>query len=142
MGWRYLYITCGTICFVMACVRALVLRTRESPRWLISCGRVHEAIDVLNGISVMNKSGHTVSIESFSPITSGAIQTKSLSENIRRAKRLISGRKNIHLMICLALMWILIGIAYVLLLSFFTQALPKKKEDNGLMASLLPQFHH
>jgi hypothetical protein len=68
----------------------------------------------------MNKSGHTVSMESFSPITPGAIQTRSFSENIQRAKRLISGRKNIRLMICLALMWMLIGIAYVLSISFVT----------------------
>jgi hypothetical protein len=111
MGWRYLYITLGGICLVMAFVRALVLRSRESPRWLITVGRTQDAVDVLNNISATNGSDYTVSVDQFANAAPEHVQVKSVKENLRRAAALFSGPKQARLMACLILMWALIGIA-------------------------------
>lgn len=112
MGWRYLYITLGSLCLAMSIVRAVFLRTHESPRWLVTCGRIDECVDVVNRISAMNGSGHTVSADQFirtAPV--GGVKTTSFGENIRRARRLFAGKTQVQLMVCLTLLWALIGIA-------------------------------
>ncbi|VUC33006.1 unnamed protein product [Clonostachys rosea] len=114
MGWRYLYITVGGLCLIMAAVRAFVLSTLESPRWLVSCGRVDEAVNVLNKIATLNKANYAASADDFVRMEVSVTETKSFSENLQRAKRLVTGGKQIWLMTCLALMWMLIGIAYPL----------------------------
>ena len=113
MGWRYLYIILGGMCLVMALVRALVLRSRESPRWLISCGRIDEAATVINQISATNGSDYSVTVEQFIPSTYHGKEVRSVRENVRRAANLFSGRQQVLLMVCLIGMWALIGIAYV-----------------------------
>lgn len=111
MGWRYLYITLGGLCLVMALIRALVLKSRESPRWLVSCGRITEAVDALNKISSINGSDYSLTAEQFIQGSQQDIQATSLRENARRTAALFSCRP--RLMACLIFLWILIGIAYV-----------------------------
>lgn len=113
MGWRYLYITLGALCFVMALIRAFVLRTTESPRWLVACGRQDEAVAVLNHIASMNGSNYRVEADQFIPDDGEAAKTASFRENMQRLTRLFSGGRQIWLMSCLVLIWFLIGIAYV-----------------------------
>lgn len=112
MGWRYLYITLGGMCLVMAFIRALVLRSRESPKWLVSCGRITEAVDALNKISSINGSDHSLTVENFAPAQQQGVQVRSLRENARRTAALFNAR-HLRLSACLAVLWILIGIAYV-----------------------------
>ncbi len=111
MGWRYLYITLGALCFVMALIRAFVLRTTESPRWLVACGRQEEAVTVLNHIAAMNGSDYRVETDQFIPDDGEAAKTASFQENWKRLARLFSGGRQIWLMSCLVMMWLLIGIA-------------------------------
>lgn len=33
MGWRYLHFTCGSLVFVMALLRVLVLKMQQTPKW-------------------------------------------------------------------------------------------------------------
>ncbi|KLO95346.1 related to synaptic vesicle transporter SV2 (major facilitator superfamily) [Fusarium fujikuroi] len=116
MGWRYLYITLGGLCLVMSLIRAFVLRSLESPRWLVSCGKMEEAAEVINHISRMNKSDYHVTGDSFlQPEQAKADgEVRSWRANIVRASRLFSGAKQIRLMIGLIMIWALIGIAYPL----------------------------
>ena len=111
MGWRYLYIIIGGVCLIMAFARALVLGTRESPRWLTSCGRVEETVVVLNAISATNKTDYRVDISQFVQTAQGSKTTQSFVENVKRAAQLFAGPRKLRLMICLIGIWLLIGIA-------------------------------
>lgn len=130
MGWRYLYITLGGLCLIMSFIRALVLKSRESPRWLVSCGRFAEAVDTLNKISSINGSDYTLAADHFNQAPQQDIQqTRSLRENARRTTALFAS--NPRLMACLVFLWILIGIAYVsntpVIMGFLS-----KKSNNSL----------
>ncbi|KAF5644097.1 synaptic vesicle transporter SV2 [Fusarium sp. NRRL 52700] len=116
MGWRYLYITLGGLCLVMSLIRAFVLRSLESPRWLVSCGKMQEAAEVINHISKMNKSDYHVTGDNFlQPEQEKADgEVRSWRANIVRASRLFYGAKQIRLMVGLIMIWALIGIAYPL----------------------------
>lgn len=113
MGWRYLYIILGGLCLVMSLIRAFVLRSAESPRWLISCGRMQEAAEVINNISKTNKSDYHIMEDQFMPIDRHEANTevRSLRANIHRAAKLFSGPKQLRLMVGLLMIWALIGIA-------------------------------
>lgn len=95
----------------MSFIRAFVLRSKESPRWLISTGEIDQAVDVLNYISSTNHSDYTVAVEVFIPSTRSIQQTRTVKQNIKRFGRLFSGAKNLRLMLGLMVMWALIGIA-------------------------------
>ncbi|KXJ91655.1 putative sugar transporter [Microdochium bolleyi] len=127
MGWRYLYITIGGLCLLMSLARALVVRSRESPKWLVSCGRVEEAVDVLNSIAQMNGSDHRVSLASFEPADHAAENKESLRENCRRAANLFKGPKKMRLMLCLMGLWGMVGITYPL----YTIFLPYFLQSHG-----------
>ncbi|KAF7556450.1 hypothetical protein G7Z17_g1442 [Cylindrodendrum hubeiense] len=132
MGWRYLYIVLGGLCLIMSLIRSFVLRSQESPRWLISCGRVSEAVDVLNAISVINGSDYTVSEDQFMPVPEQTQnETVSIRDNVRRAAKLFSGPKQFRLMAGLTLMWMLIGIAYPLYTIFLPYYLAAHGADLG-----------
>ncbi|KAK1637553.1 major facilitator superfamily domain-containing protein [Colletotrichum phormii] len=141
MGWRYLYITLGGLCLIMSIIRAVVIRMHESPRWLVSCGRVDEAVEVVNRISSMNRSEYTVTAAQFVRTTrqqgdedevvanhgeeEAVAKTQSLGENLRRAARLFEGWAQVRLMICLTLLWMLVGIAdplFTLFLPYYLRA--------------------
>lgn len=77
----------------------------------MSTGEVQAAVDVLNAISAANKSDYTATVSDFTASTQTLQQTKSLRENLHRMKRLFKGPKQARLMICLILIWMLVGIA-------------------------------
>ncbi|KAK7402685.1 hypothetical protein QQX98_011548 [Neonectria punicea] len=132
MGWRYLYIALGGLCLIMSLIRSFVLRSQESPRWLISCGRIPEAVGVLNTISSTNGSDYTVSVDQFIPVPEQTNkETLSVRENVRRAAKLFSGPKQARLMACLVVMWMLIGIAYPLYTVFLPYYLAAHGADLG-----------
>ncbi|KAH8896209.1 putative sugar transporter [Thozetella sp. PMI_491] len=129
MGWRYLYITIGGICLVMAIIRSLVLRSRESPKWLASAGRIDEAVDSLNAISAINGSDYRVTDADFvaTETTAGVANRNSIKENYTRALDLFKGTKKLQLMICLIGFWAFVGITYPL----YTIFLPYYLESHG-----------
>lgn len=111
MGWRYLYVTLGGLCLIMSCIRAFVLRSKESPRWLMATGEIQQAVDVLNHISAANRSAYGVTVNDFIPSMRSKRHTRTLKQNITRLGLLFHGSKRLRLMIGLGVMWTLIGIA-------------------------------
>ncbi|KAI8190770.1 hypothetical protein KHU50_000395 [Colletotrichum sp. SAR 10_65] len=109
-----------------------VLRTHESPRWLVTCGRIDEGVDVINRISAMNRSSYTISADQFIRMGSTEeVKTMSFGENIHRASRLFKGKTQIRLMICLTMLWMLVGIAYPLFTIFLPYYLRAHGADLG-----------
>lgn len=110
MGWRYIYIILGVLCLVMSVLRTFSLRMRESPKWLVSQGRREEAAASINTISRINKSSYSMS---SSQLHDEQVETgKSIQAALAMIAGLFQGRRQARSMVCLILMWILVGIAY------------------------------
>ncbi|KAL4799463.1 major facilitator superfamily domain-containing protein [Aspergillus venezuelensis] len=114
MGWRYIEIILGGLCLLMAIARSLVLGMHESPRWLISQGRVDDAVTALNSISSTNRVEYTVATGQFCDIPADQIPKRNWVDEIKSIKELPVGRRKIRLMVCLILLWGLVGICYPL----------------------------
>lgn len=54
MGWRYLIFTLGGLTLLLWALRFLVFPLYESPRFLISHGRVKEAVEVVRKVATYN----------------------------------------------------------------------------------------
>lgn len=50
-GWRYTFYTLGTLVFVLSLIRMLVIRLKESPKWLLSQNRDAEVVKVVQEIA-------------------------------------------------------------------------------------------
>ena len=111
MGWRYLYLVIGGLCLVMSLIRAFVLRSKESPRWLVLTGEIDQTVDVLNYISRKNGSEYNVTTEEFITSTRTMREIRSLRQNMQRCAGLFSTAERLRLMLGLIIMWSLIGIA-------------------------------
>jgi len=116
MGWRYLYIIIGVLCLVMSILRSFALGMTESPKWLASQGKRDEAVAAVNTISRVNKS--TYAMSSFQLHTHQAGSPKHLKRVPSMVANLFQGNKQARSMICLIIIWLLVGIAYSPLSSF------------------------
>ena len=54
MGWRYTIMTLGAITFTMFICRFFLFKLYESPKYLVSRGRLQDAVDVVHGIAAYN----------------------------------------------------------------------------------------
>ncbi|KAH8702349.1 major facilitator superfamily domain-containing protein [Talaromyces proteolyticus] len=125
MGWRYLDIILGGLCLIMAIVRSLVLGMDESPKWLVTTGKLEEAVKVINAISAKNKSDYVVDIDMFSTTPVQNNSKNNWLYQLGTVKHLFFGLKQVRLIICLVLLWALVGIAYPLytvFLSYYLEA--------------------
>lgn len=69
MGWRYLVVVIGSMTLVIFFARFAIFKFYESPKFLLSKGREHEAIDVLHKIALFNKAPPpTLTVEDFRQI--------------------------------------------------------------------------
>ncbi|KAL4805427.1 major facilitator superfamily domain-containing protein [Aspergillus unguis] len=113
MGWRYIDITLGLLCLVMSIARSFVLRMHESPKWLVSQSRIEDAVDALNSISSKNKSDYTADIQQFYTMPED-VAKPTWFQDLKSAQELFISRRNARLMVCLILLWVLVGICYPL----------------------------
>jgi hypothetical protein len=111
MGWRYLYIVLGVLCLVMSILRTFSLRMSESPKWLVSQGRREEAAASVNTISRINKSSYNMSSSQLRE--ERAESGTSIRTSLTIISGLFQGKNQARSMVCLILMWILVGIAYL-----------------------------
>ncbi|CAJ0831132.1 1002_t:CDS:2 [Entrophospora sp. SA101] len=80
-GWRYLLATLGTLTFLMLVARILFFRLQESPKYLISRNRKHDAILVLRKIASINGNDMQIQVTDF-PITPVASNKASMDGSI------------------------------------------------------------
>lgn len=50
-GWRYTFYTLGSIVFILSILRLLVIRLKESPKWLLSQNRDAEVVKIIQEIA-------------------------------------------------------------------------------------------
>lgn len=110
MGWRYLYIILGVLCLFMTILRSFSLRMSESPKWLVLQGRREEAVASINTISRINKSAYRMSSSQLHEEQSEC--RKSMRASFGMIAGLFRGKRQARSMICLILIWLLVGIAY------------------------------
>ncbi|KAE8163824.1 major facilitator superfamily domain-containing protein [Aspergillus tamarii] len=114
MGWRYLYIILGGLCLVMSVLRTFALGMSESPKWLVSRGELNEAVASINTISKVNKSTYVMMVDQLRPHEQDDSKS-AIKKAASMVGALFHGSKQIRSMICLILLWLLIGIAYNIL---------------------------
>jgi MFS family permease len=71
-GWRYTFYTLGSFVFVLSLLRLLVIRLKESPKWLISQNRDAEVVKIIQEIAQAagKESPLTLEqLESIGPVT-------------------------------------------------------------------------
>lgn len=111
MGWRYLYIILGGLCLIMSVLRTFTLGMSESPKWLVSRGELNEAVASINTMSKLNKSTYVMMVDQLRPH-----EHEDSKSAIKKAASMVGalfqGSKQIRSMICLVILWLLIGIAY------------------------------
>lgn len=111
MGWRYLYIILGVLCFIMSILRSFTLQMAESPKWLVLNGKRDEAVTSINTISRINNSTYRMS---SSQLREEEIEDKrSMRTTIHMITDLFRGKHQARSMICLIVIWLLVGIAYL-----------------------------
>ncbi|KAH8592347.1 putative sugar transporter [Bisporella sp. PMI_857] len=113
MGWRYVYITTGGLCFVMAIIRVFVLNIEESPKWLVAEGKYEKACTSFNKIAKINNADIALSIDQFrgtdtSPEEISAFESFSLYH----IQGLFQGKKRAISTASIFLLWMCIGVAY------------------------------
>jgi MFS family permease len=50
-GWRYTFYTLGSLVFVLSVLRMVVIRLKESPKWLLSQNRDAEVVKIIEEIA-------------------------------------------------------------------------------------------
>lgn len=50
-GWRYTFYTLGSFVFVLSVLRMLVIRLKESPKWLLTQNRDEEVVKIIDDIA-------------------------------------------------------------------------------------------
>lgn len=63
MGWRYTYFTLGGMMIFLWAVRFFILPVYESPKFLASVGRDHEAVDIIHKIAKRNGKDINLTVE-------------------------------------------------------------------------------
>ena len=63
MGWRYLHFACGSLVLVMSVLRLVVIKMKQTPKWLISQNRDEEVYQNLNSIAVKYNRSFSLTLE-------------------------------------------------------------------------------
>lgn len=111
MGWRYLYITSGLLCLVMAVIRVFLLKIEESPKWFVANGKFEEGSAALNRIARLNKSDFTISANQFQNINGE--EGKKRSFDFSHVKGLFSTKERARSTGGIFFLWMGIGVASV-----------------------------
>lgn len=80
MGWRYLLFTLGAITLAVFCLRFLVFKFRESPKFLVYKGQDERAIRVVQHIAKTNGVECRLSLASFEALSSSSESRPSVDQ--------------------------------------------------------------
>lgn len=134
-GWRYLYYTSGSLVLVMSFLRIVVLRFRETPKYLLCSGQDEEVISLLRDLATKYNRPCSLTLEQLqqygSVTTAHAKSTFSLREIGVHYKGLFSTKKLRISTLLLWLSWANIGLAYPLYYMFLPTYLASRGAQFG-----------
>lgn len=128
-GWRYSLGATGLITLTMLLLRMVLVRMRESPKWLISMGRVEDAVLVLKDLAEMNGKTIDVSVADFNEIKRES-QTEGFRRFLHALKGLFVTRRIAFSTSLIWLIWMMIGVAYCMFYGFLPKLLLTINPDN------------
>ncbi|CAF1574170.1 unnamed protein product [Adineta ricciae] len=117
-GWRYTFYTLGSFVFLLSLLRMLVIRLKESPKWLLSQNRDEEVVKIIGEIAHSAGKQNPLTIEQLQEI--GPITTLSdfkkydLTVIFHHIKGLFPNAKVTYSTLLNIASWALIGLAYPL----------------------------
>lgn len=135
MGWRYLYYTSGAFVLVLSFLRIVVLRFRETPKYLLCSGKDEEVIALLTDIATKYNHPCSLTLEQLqqygSITTAHSSNVWSFNEIILHYRGLFSTRK-LGISTCLLwASWLCIGLAYPLYYIFLPEYLASRGAQFG-----------
>ncbi|CAF1519548.1 unnamed protein product [Adineta steineri] len=134
-GWRYTFYTLGSFVFILSVLRMLVIRLKESPKWLLSQNRDAEVVKVLQEIaqSAGKQSPLTLEqLEAVGPVISPSSAKKfKFSIFLYHIKGLFPSWKVGYSTFLNIGSWALIGLAYPLYNVFLPYYLQSRGASMG-----------
>ncbi|KAI2642102.1 major facilitator superfamily domain-containing protein [Xylaria nigripes] len=79
MGWRYFLYTLGGISLFVFCLRSVVFRLKESPKFLIYKGRDAEAVEVIQYVARRNQCACTLKLADLERLAENDVSTDASS---------------------------------------------------------------
>lgn len=143
MGWRYLFILMGGITLIGFLLRFVVFKLHESPKYLVSLGKLEEAIDVLNKVAAYNGTQQSLTVEDLQSAETFEDGTSRRRTHLKRTFSHLGPRgwnnirglwstKKLALSFCLVmLVWGLIGMANPIYNSFLPVYLAQQGAQAG-----------
>jgi hypothetical protein len=95
----------------MSLIRSFAIGMKESPKWLVTTGRIEEAVAAINSISKKNGSDYVANIDQFSATPAQSTQKTHWRQDLATFRKSVLSPKKLRLVVCLSFLWILVGIA-------------------------------
>jgi MFS family permease len=130
-GWRYVLFTGGSIVFVMSILRIVVIRLKETPKYLLGMGEDAKVVENLQRLAAQHNRPCSLTLEKLQAC--GSIQSAhsssrfSLAETMVHFRGLFCTRKIAISTTMVWFSWTLIGLAYPLFYVF----LPNYMAEHG-----------
>ncbi|KAK4198109.1 major facilitator superfamily domain-containing protein [Triangularia verruculosa] len=139
MGWRYVMFTSGALVFVLSILRVVVIRLKETPKYLLSIGKDAQVVETLHHLAEKYSRPCSLTLNQLEAcgLVAGA-HTKSrfsLEQTMVHLRGLFATRKIALSNLMIWLSWAMVGLAYPLFYVF----LPSYLEARGAKLDL-PQF--
>ncbi|KAL4871690.1 hypothetical protein BDV12DRAFT_205993 [Aspergillus spectabilis] len=134
MGWRYLHFTCGGLVLVLSILRLILVRMKETPKWLASQNRDEELYQVLFTISERYNRPFSLKLEDLTSQGQVRNTEKSVWSALRLKSHfsgLFSTKKLTYSTIMIILNWLLIGTVSPLYSVFLPYYLATRGADAG-----------
>ncbi|KAM0331239.1 hypothetical protein ACHAQA_002908 [Verticillium albo-atrum] len=137
-AWRLVMFTAGALVFVMSMARVLVVRLKETPKFLVGQGRDAEVVEVLQGLAKRYNRPCDLTLEDLSVQGEVTLPNSSKRHFLRQLTRHMTGlfatRKLALSTVMVWASWTLIGLAYplfyVFLPSIIANRLPEQEESD------------
>lgn len=132
MGWRYIWYGCGGLILLMSMARVLVIRLKETPKFLLGQNKDELVVSNLQGIAQKYNRPCSLTLEQLKacgPVISA--HRSGLAEVWIHIRGLFATRK-LGISTCLIwFSWLLIGLAYPLFYVFLPQYLESRGAKTG-----------